>query len=213
VDALSGGGGLQEVSSVQATGALTIWSREGASVRWTLLMRNNPDRALFQAKAGSILHEVAFIGSEFKASKNLKGQDAMDLPTDLGFIRDYQLPAILAKISDPQFKKMASHTLPAPDEEYPLVADNGTEKISIGLDGQMHPQKVRIANASGVGSTLITYSDYVKGEKGFYPKTVQIKPDGSQHGIEVRFDNVDLSPNLTANDFKLRGKAILNLGN
>jgi hypothetical protein len=60
---------------------------------------------------------------------------------------------------------------------------------------------------------IVTYSDYFKGEKASYPKTVQIKPDGSQHGIEVRFDNVELSPKLNANDYRLRGKALINLGN
>jgi hypothetical protein len=211
--AVVGEDGLRELTSVQATGSITIWSREGSSVRWTLLMRNNPDRALFQAKAGSILHEVAFVGSEFKASKNLKGQDALDMPTDFGFIRDYQVSAVLARISDPTFKVVANHPLPAAEEEFPLVADNGTEKISIALDSGLRPQKVRITTATGVGSVMVTYSDYFKGEKTSYPKTLQIKPEGWQHGIEVRFDNVELSPKLNANDFKLRGKALLNLGN
>jgi hypothetical protein len=213
VQAVAGSDGLRELTTVQATGRLTVWSREGASVRWTLFMRNNPDRALFQAKSGNILHEVAFTGSEFKASKNLKGQDALDLPTDFGFIRDYQLSALLTRISDPQFKIIANQAIPAADEEYPLVAENGTEKISIGLDGEFRPRKIRISTTTGVGSVMISYSDYFKGEKAFYPKTVQIKPDSSQHGIDVRFDAVDLSPKLNAADYKLRGKALLNPAN
>ncbi len=212
VQAVAGEDGLKELTSVQASGSITIWSREGSSVRWTLLMRNNPDRALFQAKAGSILHEVAFVGNEFKASKNLKGQDALDLPTDFGFIRDYQVTAVLARISDSQFR-VTANPQPAPEEEFALAADNGTEKISIALDGGLRPQKVRITTAAGVGSMIVTYSDYFKGEKAYYPKTVQIKPDGSQHGIEVRFDNVELSPKLNASDYRLRGKALINLGN
>jgi len=212
VQSVAGEDGLRELTNVQATGSLTVWTREGSSVRWTLFMRNNPDRALFQAKAGAILHEVAFTGSEFTASKNLKGQDALDLPTDLGFIRDYQISAVLARISGPQFKVVANHPLPADDDEYPLVAENGTEKISIGLDSGLRPQKVRITTATGVGSALISYSDYFKGQKAYYPKTVQIKPDGAPHGIDVRFDTVDLSPKLNAADYKLRGKPLMNTG-
>jgi len=213
VQSVAGDDGLRELTNVQATGSLTVWSKEGASVRWSLFMRNNPDRALFQAKAGAILHEVAFTGSEFTASKNLKGQDALDLPTDLGFIRDYQISAVLTRMSAPQFKVVANHALPTADEEYPLVAENGTEKIAIGLDSELRPQKVRITTATGVGSALISYSDYVKGQKACYPKTVQIKPDGAPHGIEVRFDNVDLSPKLNAADYKLRGKPLMTVGN
>jgi hypothetical protein len=213
VEAVAGEDGLRELTTVQATGSLTIWSREGSSVRWTLFMRNNPDRALFQARAGNILHEVAFNGSEFTASKNLKGQDALDMPTDFGFIRDYQVSAVLAKVSTPQFKVVASHPLPAEGEEYSLVADNGTEKYSFALDGQLRPRKVQISTSTGVGSVLISYSDYFKGENASYPKTVQIKPDSSPHGIDVRFDSVDLSPKLNAADYRLKGKALVNLGN
>jgi hypothetical protein len=213
VQAVAGDDGLRELTNVQATGSLTVWSNAGSSVRWTLFMRNNPDRALFQAKAGAILHEVAFTGSEFTASKNLKGQDALDLPTDLGFIRDYQVSAVLARVSSPQFKVVANHPAPAAEEEYPLVAESGTEKVSIGLDSNLRPQKILINTTTGVGSALISYSDYFKGEKAFFPKTVQIKPEGSPHGLEVRFDTVDLSPKLNAADYKLRGKALINLGN
>src|SRR5580704_3002578 len=124
VQAVAGQDGLRELTAVQASGRLTVWSNGGSSIRWTLFMRNNPDRALFQAKAGAILHEVAFNGSEFTASKNLKGQDALDLPTDLGFIRDYQISAVLTRMSAPQFKVVANHPLPTPDEEYPLVAQH-----------------------------------------------------------------------------------------
>lgn len=209
--ALGGEEGMKELTCVQASGSTTIWSQQGGSVRWTLLMRNNPDRALFQAKAGKILHEVEFVGSEFKASKNLKGQDALEMPTDFGFIRDYQITAVLAKVSDPQFKLVASHTLPAADEEYSLFADNGTQKIAIGLDSALRPQRVRVTTATGVGSVAVTYSDYFKGQKASYPKSMQIKPDGWQHGIDVQFDRVELSPMLTASDYKLRGKLLLNL--
>ena len=213
VQAVTGEDSLEPLTTVQGTGSLTIWSKEGTSVRWTLLMRNNPDRALFQAKTGSILHEVAFVGSEFKASKNLKGQDALDMPTDFGFIRDYQLRAILAKLSDPQFKKVANHPVPAGGEEFPLVAENGAEKIALGLDSELRPQQVRITSTTGVGAAIISYSDYFKSEKASYPKTIQIKPDGWQHGIEVHFDNVELSPKLNATDYRLHGKALMNVGN
>ncbi len=77
IHALGGDDGLKTLGSVQATGSTTLWGHDGTSVRWTLLMRNRTDRALFQAKAGRILHEVMFEGSEFKASKNLKGDEAL----------------------------------------------------------------------------------------------------------------------------------------
>jgi hypothetical protein len=42
---------------------------------------------------------------------------------------------------------------------------------------------------------------------------MQIKPDGQPQGIEVRFDTVELNPNLKDLDYKLRGKPFVDLGN
>jgi len=213
VQAVGGADGVQALASIQAVGSTTIWTHDGASVRWTLLLRNRPDRALFQAKAGNILHEVSFIGSQYNNSKNLKGADALELPTHFGFIRDALLAAVIARLQNPEFKIMASHPAPAEGEEFTLFAENSAEKVSIGLDDQSRPAHVRIATTTGVGSATIAYSEYSKGERAYWPKSVQIKPDGWQHGIDVRFDTVDLAPHFSENDFKMKGKPLANLGN
>ncbi|HEX5228606.1 MAG TPA: PEGA domain-containing protein [Bryobacteraceae bacterium] len=213
IKALGGDDGLITMSSVQARGSTTLWGHDGTSVRWTLLMRNRQDRALFQAKTGKILHEVMFDGSEFKASKNLNGEDALQLPTDFGMIRDNQLPALIAHLKGPAYKLIADHTDPVPGEEFSLVAESGTDKVSIGLDADLRPQRVKIATAAGIGSMLITYADYVQNGNTFYPKTMLIKPEGQQQGIEVKFDKLELNPNLKDQDYRLRGKALVDLEN
>jgi hypothetical protein len=213
IRALGGDDGLKTLGSVQATGSTTLWGHDGTSVRWTLLMRNRTDRALFQAKAGRILHEVMFDGSEFKASKNLNGDDALQLPTDFGMIRDNQLPALLLRLQGPNYKLVANHVDPVAGEDYSIVAESGTDKVSIGLDANLRPQRVRIATDAGIGSALITYSDYIQNGNAFYPKTMLIKPEGQSQGIEVRFDKVELNPNLKDTDYRLRGKLLVELEN
>jgi hypothetical protein len=213
IRALGGDDGLKTLSSVQATGSTTLWGHDGTSVRWTLLMRNRTDRALFQAKAGRILHEVMFDGSEFKASKNLNGDEALQLPTDFGLIRDNQLPALMARVQGPNYRLVANHPDPVAGEDYSIVAESGTEKISIGLDANLRPQRVRIATDAGIGSALITYSDYIQNGNAFYPKTMLVKPEGQQQGIEVRFDKIELNPNLKDTDYKLRGKPLMEVEN
>lgn len=211
--AIGGEDGLKTLGSVQAVGSTTLWGRDGKSVRWTLLMRNRGDRGLFQARSGRLLHEVMFAGSEFKASKNLKGDDALELPTDFGLIRDYQLPALLARLESAGFKLVADHPDPVAGEDFALFAEAGTQKISIGLDSAFRPERVKITTAAGLGSAMITYSDYVQNGNTFYPKTMQIRPDGQAQGIEVRFDTIELNPNLKDLDYKLRGKPFVDLGN
>ena len=212
VEALGGKDALKELASVQATGSTTIGAPNGKSVRWTLLMRNRPERALFQIRGGGKLwHEIAFEGREFRTSKNLKGQDALDLPTEFGLIRDNQLVALITRLLSPQFKMLANRKEPVDGEEYALFAEDGVDKLAIGLDEELRPQRVRITTAAGAGSAVITYSDYYKDGKGVYPKTMEIKPDGWTQGIDVRFDSVDLSPKLDDKDYKLRGKVLPDL--
>jgi PEGA domain len=213
IQALGGDGGLKTLASVQAVGSTTLWAHDGTSVRWTLLMRNRSDRALFQAKAGRILHEVMFEGSEFKASKNLKGDDALELPTDFGLVRDNQLPALIARLEGPSYKLVANHPAPAAGDDFSIVAESGTDKVSIAVDANLRPQRVKISTDAGIGSMLITYSDYVQNGNAFYPKTMLIKPEGQQQGVEVRFDRVELNPNLKDLDYRLRGKALVELEN
>jgi hypothetical protein len=213
IKALGGDDGLKTLGSVQAIGSTTLWGHDGTSVRWTLLMRNRSDRALFQAKAGRILHEVMFEGSEFKASKNLKGDEALQLPTDFGMIRDNQLPALIARLGGANFKLVADHADPIAGEDYSIVAESGTEKVMIGLDADLRPQRVKIVTAAGIGSALLTYSDYIQNGNAYYPKTMLFKPEGQQQGIEVRFDKVELNPNLKDPDYRLRGKLLVELEN
>ncbi len=211
LSAIGGQNGINTLASVQALGSATIGTRDGKSLRWTLAMRNKQDRALFQVRAGDgVLHEVAFAGSEYKVSKHVKGQDVQDLPTNFGLIRDYQLAALMQRLQNPQFKMVANHDLPAGGDEFALAAEGGTEKIFIGLDDHLRPQRVRITTATGVGSAIVTYSDYFLQEKVSYPRTLQIKPDGWQQGIDVRFDKVEFSLNWHDNDFKLKGKPLAN---
>jgi hypothetical protein len=211
LSAVGGQDGIKALASVQAIGSTTIGMRDGKSLRWTLAMRNKQDRALFQVRAGDgILHEVAFAGSEYKVSKKIKGQDVQDLPTGFGLIRDYQLAALLQRLENSKFTMLAGHELPVEGDEFALVAEGGTEKILIGLDDHLRPQRVRITTATGVGSAIVTYSDYFLRENVSCPKTLQIKPDGWQQGIDVRFDKVELSSKLNDNDYKLRGKPLAN---
>ncbi|MBZ5611198.1 MAG: PEGA domain-containing protein [Acidobacteriia bacterium] len=213
VQALGGEDGIQELGSVEAAGSATILTRDGTNIRWSLRMRNRPDRGIFQAKAGKVAHEVMFSGNEFMASKSLKGQDALELPADFGYLRDNQPAALIARLEKPRYKMVAKRVDPEAGGEFVLFAEGGTDKISIGLDSDMRPQRVRIETETGVGSLLITYSDYVQTGQAWYPKSMQAKPDGQPHGIQVHFDTVELNLKFKDSDFKLKGGIFSNFYN
>jgi len=213
IQAFGGDSGTKTLGYVQASGGITVWDRDGHSVRWTLLMRNWPDKALFQVRAGKLMHEVLFEGSEFKASKNLKGDEALALPADFGTVRDHQLSNLLNGLQKPEFKVTAQHADPVPGEEFSLFAESGTEKIAIGLNADFRPERVKITTNTGVGSSVTTYSDYASSGSSFYPKSMTVKPEGKEQGVEVHFDSVELSPNLKDADFKLKGRPLFGFGN
>jgi hypothetical protein len=144
---------------------------------------------LFQAKgAGGVFHEVAFLGSQFKTSKGLKGDDARQLPIDLGLVRDNQIADLIARLNTPKFKMVVPKTLKTADEHPVLVAEGSTETVTIRLDGDFRPAQVRFGSATGLGSGIVTYSDYAQKGKTYYPQSMQIKPDATPHGVDVHFD-------------------------
>jgi hypothetical protein len=195
--------------AVEASGSTATWNCEGRNVRWLLWMRNQPDRALFQLKTGQdALREITFVGTQYSTGKKLKGQEAVQLGTDTGLIRDHQLSALMTKLSSSDFRLLADRNEPADGQPLTLVAEGKTETISVLLGDDLLPRQAQIATTSGTGAGVVSYSDYFKFQKISYPKTTQIKPDGWMHPIEVHFDKVTMKPSLSEGDFKPRKKPL-----
>ncbi len=70
---------------------------------------------------------------------------------------------------------------------------------------------MKFRTATGLGSEIVTYSDYVQQGKVYYPKSMQIKPDETPRGIEVHFDRVEVGPKLKDADYNLKGKPVPSL--
>jgi hypothetical protein len=205
VQALGGHAAIRGVVSIQAQGSLTTWAPDGKSTRWTVMMRNRKDRGLLQLKGGgSLFHEIAFAGNAFTTSKNLKGDDARELPGDFGLVRDHQLAGLIVRLSGSQFKMVSNSAERTAGQSLALVAEGSTETISIGLDNDSRPAQVKFATATGLGSGIVTYSDYVKTGGLNYPLSTQIKLE--KHGVDVHFDKVEVNPKLKDSDFELKKK-------
>ena len=156
---------------------------------------------MFQVMSGGAFHEVAFDGSQFKTSKGLKGDDGRELPTAFGLILDHQIANLVARLNTPKFKLSTGDLLV-------LTAESATETISIRLDNDLRPAQVKFVTATGLGSGIVTYSDYMQRGNIYYPRSAQIKPDSTPLGVDVRFDRVDLHPQLKDADYDLNGKPL-----
>jgi PEGA domain len=213
LQALGGETNLTPFGSLQATGSATTLISDGRTIRWAMRMRTRTNHALFQVKTGSIEHEVLFIGNDITASKSLKGQEALELPAAFGFVRDNQLAALLARLNSKHYKMIPVQADPGADSEFALTGESDTDKISIGLDPDSRPRRIKITTETGLGSVLITYADYILVGQAWYPKSIVVKPDGQQHGIEVHFDRVEIDTTAKDTDFKLRNKLFANFYN
>jgi len=151
---------------------------------------------------------VAFTGSQFKTTKSLKGADALELPSNFGLLRDNQLSGLIARLSTPKYKMSSASDTKIAGQDLTLIAEGGGEIISIVLDNESRPAEVKFAPATGLGSKIVSYSDYTQKGKTFYPRTIEIKPDSNPHGILVHFDTVELNPKLKDTDYNLRGKPL-----
>src|SRR5258706_8718695 len=199
--ALGGEASIPESLWFQAQGSVTIRASDGRSARWNIFIRSRPGRALFQVMGGGAFHEVAFDGSQFKTSPGLKGDDGRDLPIVFGLILDHQIAGLMARLNAPKFKRSTGDPLT-------LAAESATETISIRLDNDLRPAQVKVVTATGLGSGIVTYSDYVQRDAIYYPQSMQIKPDSTPLGVDVRFDRVDLSPQFKDADYDLSGKPL-----
>ena len=213
VKAIGGEDGIKDLSTLQAAGSATIFTPDGRTIRWNLRMRTRGDRALFQAASGAVLYEVLFTGHEFATSKNLKGQEALELPTSLGFIRENHVAALLARLNTQQYKMAAARVEPSAGPEADLTAESGTDTVSISVDQDLRPQRIEVTTESGIGSLLIAYSDYAQVGHAWFPKSIQVKPKGKERGIEVHFDVVELDTKSKDSDFRLKGRLFSTLYN
>ncbi len=157
--ALGGDAAVQEALSIQAEGKARRFSSRVTAYGhacWSIFLRNTPDRALIQATGGGgVLYEVAFTGSQFKTGKNLKGDDARELPTDFGLIRDHQIAGFIALLNTPKFKMMSS--VPAKTPGLPLIPDSGGNRHRDDHDqfednDLKRPVEVKFGTATGLGA-------------------------------------------------------------
>jgi hypothetical protein len=64
-----------------------------------------------------------------------------------------------------------------------------------------------------MGSLAINYSDYILVGQAWYPKSMLVKAEGQQHGVEVHFDRIELDTTSKDTDFRIKNKLFANFYN
>jgi hypothetical protein len=205
--ALGAQAGLKAFSNLTGAGAITSYSG-GKQTDWDFDVATGPP-ALIEMKVMGTAGVLAFECNGERCAEKRKGRPrgkplvgplADELQTNLRAFSRYNLASLLQTISSPSVR-FASPTADAEakkDQRLRAEAQDFVYEIAIGSD--LLPSLVEYESKGGLGSGLrISYGDYIKVGDFRYPKRTTIRlPDTTQHGIEVRLDQVKPGSDLRA---------------
>jgi hypothetical protein len=207
LDSFGGEAALRDLRSVTVAGTAEVFAPGGKRSSWSMQSRLKlPDKAFYRVKGGSLTYEFAYAGAQYSSNGKIKGEEAQRFETYFRMYREYQIPLLLDRIA--RYKLIAPRVLPVPGEDYFLVADGVTEKITLALDRDSRPQFVKIETATGLGSgDQVIYSGYARRGNATLPLVMQIRLSNvDQQGLEVRLDDVSVNQTFSERDFQIRKK-------
>jgi len=131
-----------------------------------------------------------------KGGKSLPAPVADELQIDLRAYSRFNYLGLLRSLMSPAIKFSGTEPDGAETGEQHLYADAGDLIYDIVMGSDLHPIAISYVSQAGLGSGLkITFGQYQALSNGLqYPmRTAVSLADSAKHGIEVRFDKVDLS--------------------
>jgi hypothetical protein len=197
--ALGAQAGLKAFSNLTGAGAITSYS-EGKQSDWDFDVATGPP-ALIEMKVTGTAGVLAFECNGERCAEKKKGRPrgkplagplADELQTNLRAFSRYNLAAVLETIGSPsvRFTSLTADPEGKKDQRLRAEAQDSVYEIAIGSD--FLPSLVEYESKGGLGSGLkVSYADYIKVRDFQYPRRTTIRlPDVTQHGIEVRLDQV-----------------------
>jgi hypothetical protein len=160
---------------------------------WSVVARlRDPDLASFEFARLREKYRITRAETGYSWNKPLKSQEARELEDAVRQIVDYQLPRLVERLNDSRLTKVAARLEVRDETPAVFRAEGSSETYVVTLDSANHPSEIRL-ESSGLSSGLrVLYSDYIEQGGVVYPKTLQvILPDGA-HGIEARFETVQI---------------------
>ncbi len=131
-----------------------------------------------------------------KGGKSLPAPVADELQIDLRAYSRFNYLGLLRSLMSPAIKFSGTEPDGTDTGEQHLFADAGDLIYDIVISSDLHPIAISYVSQAGLGSGLkITFGQYQALSNGLqYPmRTAVSLADSAKHGIEVRFDKVDLS--------------------
>jgi len=197
-DRLGGADALRRASLVGAAGKAVVVSG-GQRTEWAVITRAKlPLLAAIEITAPGLKWRTSMKAADIKSdgTGKLKGSPtAVGLQTVVRLFRDYQLPALLRRMS---LMRVSSPSA-SPDESGHLtlnaVGDTDSYRLTLLPDGTV----ISVKSPSG---TQIAYADYALVERIWYPKSMVIQPAGpSKQAVELHFTEVLFPASIPDREF------------
>jgi hypothetical protein len=206
--ALGSQAGLKAVGSLTGAGAITSYSG-GKQSDWDFNVAIGP-QALIEMKVTGTAGVLTFECNgercaekkkgRLSRGKQLGGPLADELRTNLRAFSRYNLASLLQTIGSPSVRCTSLTANPDGKKEQHLRAEAQDSVYDIAIGSDLLPSLVEYQSKGGLGSGLrVSYGDYIKVGDFRYPRRTTIRlPDATQHGIEVRLDQVKPGSDLRA---------------
>ena len=203
VGAFGGPQSLRETAWLAGSAAVTIWDATGQPAQWNVpqVRLKAPDLAYFDMKGDGGNFWIS-LGSDVKASRGFnKAPQAEDVERMLRMFRENQPAVLLDRIASGHMRLFANSLEPDAGGRTVLRAEDNAGSYVITLGAAALPERIRREQAGG-GFELV-YSGYAPLGKSHYPRVTVIKlPGARQHGMEFRFQQLNLNPRLQNKDFR-----------
>lgn len=194
-----------DAAKFSATGGATTFAADKQS-EWTIAVEGSNNMMTMRLASPSGALEYSCTGQTCESLKGksffrLKGGKSLPAPVSdelqidlraysrfnyLGLLRSLMLPSIKFSATEPDGTEAG---------ERHLYADAGDLIYDIVMGSDLHPIAISYVSQAGLGSGLkITFGQYQALSNGLqYPmRTAVSLADSAKHGIEVRFDKVEL---------------------
>ena len=196
----------QESNALRAAGTLYLHDSGGHRTAWSVVASFREKReARFELSRLREKYVLTRTATGDSWDRTPKTQEARELEDDIRLVIDGQLPRLLESLGDPDFT-MVAVDFPPGSENLPIFrAEGRSQTYLVTLDAAFRPCEIKVESPVAGAGIRMLYSDYVQQGSAFYPKTTQIiLPDGP-HGIEARFNTVQIGP-LQNSDKKILSK-------
>jgi hypothetical protein len=185
-------GGLKNLIALRAEGTVYLHDSGGHRAAWSVVARfGEVGEARFEFSRLKEKYALTQTADSDLWDRTPPLEQAQSLERGIRWLNEGRFAKVMEHLSDPDLKLVAADD-PNGRITPRFRAEGKSQNYLITLDAANRPSEIVIEGLEGGSAHRIMYSDYVRLEDRFYPKTTQVILPGDVQGVEARFDTVQI---------------------